>query len=106
MITVKRGDRHPHIDATLLNPDGTAVDLSGASVKFLMRSVLGGVLKVNASATVVDAAAGQVSYVWGATDTDTAGDYRAEFEVTFGDGTKLTVPNDSYLPVTVLEDLG
>jgi hypothetical protein len=39
-------------------------------------------------------------------DTDTAGTYWAEFEVTFGDGRVETYPNRGYLTVNIEPDLG
>jgi len=61
---------------------------------------------INAAATVVTAAAGTVKYVWAAGDTATAGYYTGEWEVTYSDGRKLTVPNGKKLSVAVVADLG
>ena len=48
--------------------------------------------KVNAAATVVTASLGRVKYTWTGTDTDTAGTYIGQFEMTSG-GKKRTAPN-------------
>lgn len=74
-------------------------------MKFIMKLQGASVAKVNAAATVEDAASGSVSYPWLAADTDVAGTYEAEFEVTFAGGEKRTFPADSYFYVTVIPDL-
>jgi hypothetical protein len=72
---------------------------------FLMRLPGATTAKVEEEATVVSATDGTVEYEWGATDTDTAGLYLAEFEVTFAGGIKRTFPGEDYLYVLVKEDL-
>ena len=42
----------------------------------------------------------------GAWETDTAGVYRAEFEVMYNDGRLETFPNDGYISIQILSDLG
>lgn len=100
---IKKGDRREAIRRTLKGSNSLAVNLTGATVKFFMSK--DGTIKVNAAAVLVDAANGVVEYQWIATDTDTPGIYRSEFEATFGDGTKQTFPNADYIAVHVLEDL-
>ena len=43
-------------------------------------------------------------YDWQEGDTDTAGTFFAEFEVTNANGTKETFPNDKPLTITVKAD--
>ena len=100
---MKRGDLLPIAFSTLSDSTG-AVDLTGASVQFIMRA-RDGTMKVNAAATIDDAAAGLVSYVWTLGDTDTPGVYPQEWEVTFPDGKIATFPNAGYNYVTVARDL-
>jgi len=104
-FTIKENDRSPAITGTL-TAGGAAVDISGTSVKFIMRLPGStGSAKVDAAATIVSGTAGTVSYSWGATDTDTAGLYLAEWEVTFAGGIKRTWPAEDYLFVLVVPDL-
>jgi BppU N-terminal domain len=103
-LTFKKGDRLPAVQATLLDRDGDAVDLTGATVLFLMRNQVTKAVKVNAAATLVNAALGIVSYAWAAADLDTAGFYEAEFEVTLA-GLKQTYPNDRFINIEVVEDV-
>lgn len=104
-ITLKRGDRLPLLDRTLLDENDDAVDLTGATVRFIMRAYGATNPKISAAATVLDAPTGRVRYSWTANDTDTAGHYQAEFEVTFSNGRKETFPNDHHLTVDVVADL-
>ena len=106
-FTIKRGSRLPHIQATVLAQDGDgAVDLTRVtSVRFIMTDLQGAV-KVNAPATVLDANAGIVEYAWAAADTDTAGEYEAEFVLTFDSGEQMRVPTDGYIIVRVVPDKG
>lgn len=102
---IKRNDLQPSLQATLVvGEDETAVNLTGASVKFLMTEQGGTTVKVNAAAVIVSASAGTVRYDWVSGDTDTAGMYRGEFEVTLA-GKKETFPNDSYIEIRVTSDL-
>jgi hypothetical protein len=104
-VNIKKGDREPSISATL-KAANAPINLTGATVKFIMRSrVDGTIVKVNAAAVVVSAVAGTVRYDWGATDTDTPGLYDGEFEITKSGGNKITCPNARHLDVLVFEDL-
>lgn len=106
---MKQDDRLPEFQCTLKDADENVVNLSGATVMFVMR-LRGASLtddpKVEAAAVVVSAVAGTVKYVWATGDTDTAGSYNAEWEVTFADGRQETFPNNSNLVVKITLDLG
>lgn len=104
---VKQHDTAPPIQVPL--PDVTqvsgALNLTGCTVAFIMRAVQGTVPKVNSAAIVINAVGGIVQYQWVSPDTDTAGDYQAEFQVTFANGTKQTFPDPNYLLITITPDL-
>lgn len=107
-FSLKAHDRLPSIQATLKNPDGSLLDLTGAtSVKFIMKlKDAPGTVKVNAAAVVVaPATGGIVRYDWLAIDTDAVGSYQAEWEITWTGGKKQTVPTTSYHTIDVLADL-
>jgi hypothetical protein len=108
-FTLKQHDRLPPIQAVLKsgNPPA-AVDLTtAASVKFIMAtSTVGGTIKVNAAATIVDAVTGVVRYDWAALDTATVGTFVAEWQVTWSSGTKQqTFPTTSYHSIEIVSDL-
>ena len=99
-FTIKAHDRLPSIQATL------SADLTTATgVKFIMKSIQGNTVKVNATATVVTPASGVVRYDWIAADTDTPGSYQAEWQVTWSAGKTQTFPTLTYHSIDVLADL-
>jgi len=103
---IKKGDLLQEIQVDFQNSDGTPIDLTSASVKFSMVNCETDAVKVNAAtATIVTPTLGRVKYTWSGTDTDTAGQFRGEFEATIG-GKKLTAPNNGHIPVRILADLG
>lgn len=106
---IKKGDLVPAVTATLMQAVGSAaaaaIDLTTASsVKFAMRNRNGGAIKVDAAATVVSAAAGTVKYQWAGTDTDTAGIFDGEWQITWPAG-KQTVPGGGYDTIQVTTDI-
>lgn len=104
-ITIKKGDTWPPAEATLLDAEGTPIDLTGASVKFSMRPFRGALKIDKATCEIVSAEAGTVKYQWQASDTDTTGTFRAEFEVTFQGGGVITVPNKGDVEVEISDSV-
>jgi hypothetical protein len=104
VFTIKRGDTLPALARTLGDASG-AVDLTGASVRFIMRAANRDVVVVDFPAQIVSAVEGKVSYAWRPEDTAVAGSYDAEFEVTFGDGNILTFPNGGNIRISIVPDL-
>lgn len=105
-FSIKKGDRLPVIEATLKDATGTVVSLLSISgVRFIMRLPGAATPKVNAAASVVDAAGGKVRYDWLLIDTDAPGVYEAEWEVTFTGGKIQTFPTPGYNEVEIVGDL-
>lgn len=103
---LKTGDTQPSIRRKLISKtDGTPIDLTLATVKFLMMDSDGNV-KVNAAAVIEDALGGVVRYDWVAADTTTAGTFDAEFQISFPSGGIFTMPSDGYIVVEITEELG
>ena len=98
---IKQNDTRPIIQATLTD---VTID-GGSTARFLMRLRGDKSSKVAATATISDnGPPGVVRYNWAAGDTDTAGIYEGEFEITFSDGKIETYPNGEYIRITILED--
>lgn len=102
---IKQNDTGPSIVASLKDADSAAIDLTGAAVRFHMRSVGSATAKVDAAATVTDQSGGVVKYEWQAGDTDTVGQFQAEFEVTYVTGIVETFPNNTFILVQVVDDI-
>lgn len=99
-FAIKRGDRKPIYAAQLRTAAGP-MNLAGCTIRFVMTPVGSTTAKVDALATIDDAAAGKLSYAWGLTDTDTAGDYNAEWKIVDGAGLPQTVPADGYSRIKI-----
>lgn len=102
---IKTNDTSPKLAMALTDANGNTIDLTGCTVNFYMRAYGASSLKVTSPATITDAVNGAVEYAWDAADTDTAGTYYAEVEVTYGDGRIETFPNNGYISVVIKEDL-
>lgn len=102
---IKTNDTSPKLAVTLTNSSGNAINLSGCTARFHMKAYGQSGLKVQSSATITDAPNGVVEYAWSGTDTDTAGTYYGEVEITYGDGSVETFPNNGYFTVIIKEDL-
>ena len=102
---IKADDTAPSLRAVLEDEDGV-VDLTGATVAFVMRGRadsdgnVPALVKVDAAGVVVDAANGVVRYDWAAEDTDTPGTFDFEFKVTI-DGVTASYPSRGYNTVVV-----
>jgi len=98
---IKQNDTLPQLKFQLK----PAVDLTGATVVFNMRTIAGS-LKINRkSATVESIDPPIVGYQFDGTDTNTVDSYEGEFEVTFADSNIGTFPNDGYIPIEVTDDI-
>lgn len=96
------GDRNESLAYTMVDSDGTTVNLTGWTVTFSMWDSADGTVVVNAAAaTVVSASAGTVRYDWAANDVDTAGRFFARFTGTDGSSKTLTSPAASFLVVDI-----
>lgn len=106
--TLKQDDTFPALTAILSDQVGP-VNLSAAdSVKFFMKHSSGSPV-VTGTCTVVTPQTGQdigkVTYDWVAADTATAGEYTAEWQVTWNVGDIETYPNDGYKTVLIVADI-
>jgi hypothetical protein len=105
-ITIKQNDLLPVLVATIINEDSTVVDLTNAvSVNFYLRNQYSGVIKVNGTAGsfLAPRTAGQVQYTWIPGDTNTIGDYVAEFVITWPGSEQQTAPQKVNLFISIID---
>lgn len=83
-----------------------ASNFTGATAVFNMRERKGSTKVSRASATISSDSGGTYfQFDWSASDTDTAGDFEAEFEVTLANSAVETYPNSTWIDVKVTEDI-
>lgn len=115
---IKQGDTSPAILRQFLDASGNPVNLTGATIKFNMAmdtgqlicnqkaaTIFTGTLPAELGGATVTAAQGWMKYAWVAADTAIPGVARAEFQVTFNDGSIETVPNLGYETVTITPEI-
>ncbi len=100
---IKRNDT-ARVISDALTLDGAAINLTGATVSLCLRNITTGASFKHA-ATVTNAVGGRVEYAMQAADTATAGRFRLEWEIVLSSGAVLTVPDDDYHTLNILEDL-
>lgn len=103
---IKQNDTRPELDVFLRDDKDRTINVTGATVKFNMRNASDNTVKVNlGSVTTVSSTAGRVKYSFSSADTDTAGNFDGEFQVTFVGGQVETFPNDGYIKVIITDDV-
>lgn len=108
-VKIKRNDtKGKFIDTLTL--DGVPVNLTGCSIKFLIRrrgrSTGSPETLIRTAAIAGDPTLGNVEYQPVAADVQQEGIFDHEWQVTFPDGKILTVPNFDFNTVEILRDLG
>lgn len=105
-FTIKQHDTYPAIRATLADQTGPVSLQTASQVRLLLKTKHTSIERT----AVIDpdqiTNPGKVAYTWVTGDTAIAAVYDCEFEVTWGDGTIETFPNDSYNVVEFKRDLG
>lgn len=102
---IKRNDRRPYFRVQLTE-NGVPADITAAvAARIIMKT--GNSIKINRAAmTFIDKPTGVVQYAWGATDTDSSGDYNVEVELDWGGSEYETFPSTGYFAVKINDDLG
>ena len=103
-FSIKQNDTSPALQATLKDAALSPINLTGATVRFHMKSIEGAI-KIDDPMTVTNALGGVVQYDWVLGDTDTVGAYYVEFEVTYSDASVETFPNNGNKIVSVVREL-
>lgn len=94
VIYLVQGDTKPQIKVTLTRDDGTAQNVTGATIKLHFRPALSTTVSfsITGSFTGVDATKGEVVFNFTSGQLDlAAGDYEGEVEVVYSDSTRETV---------------
>lgn len=121
-LNIKQHDRRPWLVSQLQNDDGSGVDITAATSVYVIVRVQGGVNPTFKSvcevlttqppipATYDDASAvtdldGWVRYKWATGNTDGAGTYDVEWEITWAALDFQTVPTVGYYTVVIGDDL-
>lgn len=105
-FVIKQNDTAPALVTVLQDSRGRPRILTGATVVINMRLQSDKSVKISgASVTITDASLGIVSYSFTAANTDTAGVYELEIQVTYSDSSIETFPNNDYVIVTILDDI-
>lgn len=102
-FVIKRNDTSPQLRAQLVRQGASLV---GASVVFNMATTAGVSVIARAVAQIVDGPGMVVGFTFSGAQTADAGEYFAEFEVTYADGAIETFPGEKYILVTIPQDLG
>jgi hypothetical protein len=109
-FVIKRHDLRPRYRVQLTSSEASTgvqvpVDLTDAtSVRFIMTGTKATTPKVDSSGDFVDRANGVVEYHWSAGDTDTAGDYYVEIEISWS-GEPQTFPSVGFFKCKIVSDL-
>lgn len=102
--TLKAGDTRPALIAELRDADGKPIPLAGVREVTLHMASEG---RREAVATgpmdILDLGTGRVRYAWARSETAKAQTYRLEIDVTYNDGTVITVPTEGFGEVTIAE---
>jgi len=103
---IKRNDLQPYYYVKAQKSTGASIDLTGATIKAIMKEVNLGTLKVNTSTgvTITAASIGEFHYQFPTSTTDTTGHYAIEFEVEPSSGGKFTLPVNRDSRIIVVPD--
>jgi hypothetical protein len=106
---IKQDDTWPPIgdavEPVVLSDARGVINLTGATVKFFAKHE-NGTDTIDGDCAILTAAEGEIAYNWTLGDTAIAGQYTFEFQITFGDGRKATVPTQGYKSLMIHPDLG
>jgi hypothetical protein len=104
--SIKQGDTAPLLTDILTYSNGLPVNLTGATLRFIMRSLTSPrPMNLTGEMIITKPLEGKVSYTPTAADTATVGEYMANWHIDFPGGQKMTWPTEGYIWVSVEENL-
>jgi len=93
------------VEATLLDVDGSPMNLVGTNVWFRATDSFSDTVLFDSKASIIDEEGGQVKYTFDSSDLSEPGFYEAKFRVVFGPSTndpkKAYFPNDDDITISV-----
>lgn len=109
-FTIGQNDTRPPLESQLQTNVGSPVNMNGVdNVRFRMENVETKELVVdsdiNDRVTITDAGAAIVEYQWQPSDTAQVGRYRAEWLVSYVDGSSESFPNRGKIEIMVTESV-
>ena len=104
-LYLKQGDTEPALEGQLLDAQGSAVNLSGATARCLARDAITREVVIDGACTIQDPATGVIRYEWSAADTERAGVFQLEIEVTYGDGGRESFPNRGHMRLRITSEV-
>ena len=107
---IKRNDTAPALIATVYDKGclggWNRFSLSSVTrIDFSMIDDCGALMISSQSAQTISATSGIIQYSWKEGDTAIAGSYTGEFELFFGDGTKMSLPREGGINIRIAEDI-
>jgi hypothetical protein len=103
---LKQGDVAPILTDTLTYSNGQPVNLTGATLTFIMRALSSSTpIALTGIAAITVPLTGKVSYTPTVGDTANAGMYMANWHVIFPSGESMTWPTEGYMSVLIEENL-
>lgn len=95
-LVLRQNDLQPYYRVKVVDSDGNAVSVDGASIVCTMKARADGTVKIDRQSAGINLTApllGEFEYRWQDGDTAAVGLYDIEFEVTPQSGGKFTVPS-------------
>lgn len=105
-LNIKQYDLQPYYYVTAQDSAGAAINLTGASIVCTMKNRRTGAVAIDrqsAGINITTPASGQFEYRWQSGETDVAGEYYIEFEITPTSGGKFTLPARSIEAIVMIE---
>lgn len=107
---IKRNDTLPALELTLVDRgrlgEKMGYNLSGVTeITFTMVSSCGEYKIFAQSAETVCYSGGTIRYNWRSGDTNESGKFSGEFQLTFSDGNRLSVPQNGQIQIEIGKDV-
>jgi hypothetical protein len=100
------GDSEPYLEEQFTYSNGEAVDIEGATIRFIVRSPTATEpVKLTGEIVITNAKEGKLYYAPTVADTTDIGNYMANWHVTFPGGEEQTFPTEGYLWLQIQPNL-